>query len=557
MAFAADPDTEAPTVAKSFSTVAYTGTGSARSIDGLGFKPNLVWIKQRSGTQVPIWYDSVRGPGVYIYSSGTDAQGGTSSSSTLTSFDNDGFSLGTSNSENQSGQDYVAWAFKADDNEATIEEATEDADAVAIYELNQNADDALGNYDGTVTGTANWTSSGKFNYAAQFDSWHINTGHNFSLANNSFSISFWFANSATGSTNSYVISTDSAESTNNKLLIGRRDSNGKLNFAFYANDLSSATDVTTDGTWQHWVCTYNASTNSRKIYLNGSLDASDTASADYQGTGNLEIGFGIYQGLGKVDQVRIYNKELNAASITNLYNETTSQTSTANIGTKTTISLQSIVSANANAGFSISKWTGNGSAGKIPHGLSAAPEMIITKRLTGTSPWYTYNAYLNGGANPAYYFVNLNTSDGETNNGSSGGSLFNSTPPTSTIFNIGTSLSGSVDDYIAYCFHSVSGYSKFGSYVGNATSNRAITGLGFQPNFVMLKNIASTTFWSIFDSSRGGSLALFANSSQAEANETGVFVSFDSDGFTVNQEPTANGSGNTIIYMAFKENPTP
>jgi len=219
--------------------------------------------------------------------------------------------------------------------------------------------------------------------------------------------------------------------------------------------------------------------------------------------------------------------------------------------------IQSLVSANQAAGFSISKWTGNGSAATIGHGLSATPEMIITKRLTGISPWYTYNAYLNGGANPAYYFVNLNTSDAETNNGSSGGSIFNSTPPTSTIFNIGTSLSGSVDDYIAYCFHSVSGYSKFGSYVGNATSNRAITGLGFQPNFVMLKNIASTTFWSIFDSSRGGSLALFANSSQAEANETGVFVSFDSDGFTVNQEPTANGSGNTIIYMAFKENPTP
>ena len=74
----------------------------------------------------------------------------------------------------------------------------------------------------------------------------------------------------------------------------------------------------------------------------------------------------------------------------------------------------------------------------------------------------------------------------------------------------------------------------------------------------MLKNTASsTTFWSIFDSSRGGSLALFPNSNQAEANETGVFVSLDSDGFTVNQEATANGNGNTIIYMAFKENPTP
>ena len=150
----------------------------------------------------------------------------------------------------------------------------------------------------------------------------VNTGHDFNLANNSFSFSFWFANSATGTTNSYIISTDSSESANNKLLIGRRDSDGKLNFAFYANDLISATDVTTDGTWQHWVCTYDASTNARKIYLNGSQDASDTASADYQGTGDVEFGFGIYQAYGKLDQVRIFDKALSSSEVTTLYGET-------------------------------------------------------------------------------------------------------------------------------------------------------------------------------------------------------------------------------------------
>ena len=465
MAFAADPDTEAPTLASSFNAIGYSGNNSSnRTISGMGFQPDLLWIKSRTSSEQHYLWDSIRGSSKFLHSNMTAAEG-TDATTRLKEFLPDGFKLGNELSVNGNNETYISWAWKADDNEATIEEVTEDADAVAIYELNQNANDALGNYNGTVTGTANWTSSGKFNYAAEFDSWHINTGHNFSLANNSFSISFWFANSATGSTNSYVISTDSAESTNNKLIIGRRDSNGKLNFAFYANDLSSATDVTTDGTWQHWVCTYNASTNSRKIYLNGSLDASDTASADYQGTGNLEIGFGIYQGLGKVDQVRIYNKELNTASVINLYNETTSQTSTANIGTKTTISSQSIVSANANAGFSIVKWTGTGSAAKVPHGLSAAPEMIITKRLNGAGDWYTYHKDLNSGTNPAYNFIKLNSSDAEIVNASSGGSIWNSTSPTATVINVGTTLSGSTSDsYIAYAFHSVSGYSKIGSY---------------------------------------------------------------------------------------------
>lgn len=197
-----------------------------------------------------------------------------------------------------------------------------DSSNISLYEFENNANDSIGSYNGTATGTVSYSTDSVIGtYSIEFSSGHINTGHNFSLANNSFSFSFWFANSATGSTNSYVISTDSAESTNNKLLIGRRDSNGKLNFAFYANDLNSATSVSTDGTWQHWVCTYDASTNARKIYLNGSLDASDTASADYQGTGNVEFGFGIYQAYGKLDQVRIFDTALDGDKVWKLYAE--------------------------------------------------------------------------------------------------------------------------------------------------------------------------------------------------------------------------------------------
>jgi hypothetical protein len=227
-------------------------------------------------------------------------------------------------------------------------------------------------------------------------------------------------------------------------------------------------------------------------------------------------------------------------------------------------SIDSLVSANANAGFSISKWTGNGSAATIGHGLSATPEIIITKRLTGTSPWYTYNAYLNGGVNPAHYFVNLNTSAAETSNGSSGGSLFNSTPPTSTIFNIGTSLSGSGDEYIAYCFHSVSGYSKIGSYSGTAGALTVTT--GFQPDFLMVKNITSAGYsWYILDSVRGGSggyinkfLAAESNQAETEVTNGDIDVTFTSTGFQyasgMSSTDGFNKSGDTYIYMAFKIN---
>jgi len=216
-------------------------------------------------------------------------------------------------------------------------------------------------------------------------------------------------------------------------------------------------------------------------------------------------------------------------------------------------SITSTVQANANAGFSISKWSGNGSAATIGHGLSATPEMIITKRLTGTSPWYTYNAYLNGGANPAYYFVNLNTRNGETYNGSSGGSLFNSTPPTSTIFNIGTSLSGSGDDYIAYCFHSVSGYSKLGTYNGNASTN-AIT-VGFLPKFLMVKKSSGFGTWYFWLASgmTEQSYGYSGNSGMA-ISSTGTLpsVEFRSDNggqFVLSgSDFNVNASGATFIY---------
>jgi hypothetical protein len=99
------------TLANSFKAVTYTGNGSSQSITGTGFKPDLVWIKQRSGTQDQMWYDNNRGAGHYLSSNNANAQG--YANTTLTSFDADGFSVGSSNSENQSGQTFVAWCWKA------------------------------------------------------------------------------------------------------------------------------------------------------------------------------------------------------------------------------------------------------------------------------------------------------------------------------------------------------------------------------------------------------------------------------------------------------------
>jgi len=345
MAFAADPDTEAPTLADSFNVKTYTGNGGTQSITGVGFKPNMTWIKHRNEANDHVLTDSIRGTGL-IYPNGDDAQ---NQDSQLTSFDSDGFSLAYNTGQNvkfnKSGGAYVAWSWKADDNEPTIN---------------------------TV----------------------------------------------------------------------------------------------------------------------GSID--------------------------------------------------------------------SIVSANANSGFSIVKYEGNGTAGAtIGHGLSAAPEMVIVKALetTANSSWAVYHT---GTGNTKVLVLNT-TSATDTNVG-----YWNNTSPTASTFTLGTYsvVNENAKDYIAYCFHSVSGFSKIGSYTGTGATGNTVT-VGFQPDFVMVKATGEAEPWFILDSARDTSNPrdnrLMPDSSAAEDDGSVHTMDFNSDNFTLNGTlgNGTNGSGKNYIYAAFKMNPTP
>ena len=341
MAFAADPDTEAPTVAKSFNTIAYTGTGTNQKVEGLGFAPNLVWIKSRSTTNPHVLHDTVRGIGNVLYSNLTNAEADESAYFTSVGYDYLQFGTNAGN-YNNTGTDYVAWAFKADDNEPTI------------------------NTEGTI---------------------------------------------------------------------------------------------------------------------------------------------------------------------------------------------DSLVSANANAGFSIVKYEGDGTSGAtIGHGLSSAPEMVISKSLDSANSWNVYHTSLS-----TNYMIKLDSSNAafDATAGTKGGGV--TVDATNMTILAGASNQDnnnkSGDNFIAYCFHSVSGYSKIGSYTGNG-STQSITGLGFQPDWLLIKQTNASNSWRIFDSARGLSSpqTLFANLSAAEDSESNTVSSFDSDGWTMGSQQGVNDNGDTYIYMAFKIN---
>jgi hypothetical protein len=199
-------------------------------------------------------------------------------------------------------------------------------------------------------------------------------------------------------------------------------------------------------------------------------------------------------------------------------------------------SITSTVSANQDAGFSIVKFTTDGSATglKVGHGLSSTPEFIIYKILS-TGDWYVLSSEIDN-----YYLVLNSTS-------AKGLTDAYSTYASSTLINNFTPANNV--NYIAYCFHSVTGYQKIGSYSGTGVNGNSIT-IGFQPRWLLVKRINTADNWVIVDTVRGLSNSLFPDDPSQELNNAGA-VSFNSNGFTVNGNSGGwNNGTSTYIYLA-------
>ena len=223
-------------------------------------------------------------------------------------------------------------------------------------------------------------------------------------------------------------------------------------------------------------------------------------------------------------------------------------------------SITSTVQANTTAGFSIVTYTGNEVQGAtVGHGLGTSPQWIIVKNRTdGGYDWAVWHQELSS----ASYIIRLNLTSAETNSYPA----FNNTLPTSTVFSLAggsqanrfyTNKSGS--NYVAYVFAEIEGYSKFGSYTGNGSTDGTFVFTGFRPAWVLIKQTNSTGSWLIHDNKRSPFNVidedLFANLSSAES-DNGVDKDFLSNGFKHRASHSAvNGSSSTYIYMAFAEQP--
>ena len=233
-------------------------------------------------------------------------------------------------------------------------------------------------------------------------------------------------------------------------------------------------------------------------------------------------------------------------------------------------SINSTVSANTTSGFSIVTYTGTGANATVGHGLGAVPKMIIIKDRSNAESWIVYHEAVGNDGN-----VYLNLANAKATQ-----AIFNNTTPTSSVFSLG-SIDGankSSANHVAYCFADVDGFSKFGGYEGNGSTDGPFVYTGFKPRWIMFHRYDAADGWSILDTARGsgnfGSEAgstgkdptagnemnnkINANDHFGEEDNSGGSrkASFLSNGFKVKNTNTAmNASGGDYLYMAFAESP--
>jgi hypothetical protein len=214
-------------------------------------------------------------------------------------------------------------------------------------------------------------------------------------------------------------------------------------------------------------------------------------------------------------------------------------------------SITSTVSVNATAGFSVVTYTGTGANATVGHGLGVAPKMVIVKYRSAARSWIVWQSALAG---TEYLLL-----DG-TNANQTAADAWNSTVPTSTVFSLGTSTSTnqSAGAMVAYCWAAIPGYSAFGSYTGNGSTDGTFVYTGFVPKFVLIKKTSGADNWLLYDTARDtynvAGKYLSPNLSNAEGTDPALDML--SNGFKLRQTGGGiNGSGATYIYAAFASNP--
>ena len=489
-----------------FNTVTYIGTQKPQKISGVGFSPDLVWIKSRNNAQNHTLYDSVRGATKYLMSNSTNAEA--TDAQTLTSFDTDGFSMGTS-FPNDLNYTYVAWCWDAAND--PIQSYTTAGSYTytvpdGITSINVLVIGGGGASGGSGAGAGNGGPGGN----SAFGAITANGGSGGGAGPNTPGAG-GAGGTGSGGDNGWNGKTGETGTGSGVVYID--------NTAFYQTYGDSAGhygwgDGGGGGATRFGTLSVTPGQTFSVTVGNGGVPS---------GTGSGGGGYA-----GQAGAVFVF-----ASTFGN------------NDGT-----IPSLTKANPAYGFSVVTFTGTGSDTTVGHGLGTAPKIIITKGRNFVDIWHT-QAYPMLSATQT---LSLNTTNAATTS-----NAFNNTAPTSSVFSISTGYASSGRTLVAYCFADVEGYSKFGKYTGNGSSDGPFVFTGFRPRYILIKRTDTTANWVLLDTERDtynvAGLELFPNLSNAE-NANAPEVDFLSNGFKLRWTyVSTNASGGTYIYMAFAENP--
>ena len=215
-------------------------------------------------------------------------------------------------------------------------------------------------------------------------------------------------------------------------------------------------------------------------------------------------------------------------------------------------SIAASVSANPAAGFSICNYTST--TGTVGHGLNSAPKMIIMKSITGSADQWTVGHYqlswhaTNGEADSWDYGLPFNSAAARQDNAG----FWNDTAPTSTVFSQGSWNNG--NQKVAYCWAEVPGYSQFGEYRGNSSTDGRFVYCGFRPAFVMIREHTSGDNWTIAYNGNYNphTPKLVPNQSYGSSTASSQYLNFYSDGFKwAGTDSGVNASNKRYVYAAF------
>ena len=535
-----------------FSAVTYTGDGTAgHEITGFGFQPDLVWIKNRTGTNSHQLIDSIRGVTNVIFSDSTADE--TISSTRLQSFDPDGFTTGVHGGVNASGGNYIAWGWQADvagftDNGAgqTQVEKYSLASGLSIikYSGNSTAGRTLKHSLGSVpqmiiVKNLDTAKDWMVNHVGLSDPTaflRLNTSVGVSTGSNIFDGTHTDTEIILGSADNVNITGDNyicyifSEVSGNSSFgsyTGNNNTTGPVVSTGFRPDFLMIKRTDTVGDW----CMYDTkrdNVNPNTLRLWAHTPGAEADNAVYAVDIN-ETDF----------QIKGLSADFNASGGTYIYMA---------FGANQAGDSQT-EKYSTESGLSIIKYTGNGQAGRVvKHSLGKTPSMVICKNLDDTDSWAVYHKSLG-----ATGLLNLNSTSAFTTS-----SLYwNDTNPISNQVTLGTGggVNGNGEDIIMYVFSEIAGTSSFGSYTGNGSTTGPVINCGFKPVWVMVKRTDAAYSWFIFDIKRNpdGSYEdnLYADLSNAEASAN-AFANVTDTGFSVDSTNAfCNTNGGNYIYIAF------